>query len=429
MGKKILFVTRYYPPEIGVAGVCVSEFATRLAQLGHDVTVLTTVPNYPTGVVPLKYRGRLLQEEMVDGVRVVRTWCYVAPNKGFGRRILAQFSFGLTAPLLGARAVGHQDVVITGSPPLFNAIAGRFLAFVKRCPHIFWVADIWPESAIQLGVLHNRLLIWLAELLEWSTYQRACLVWVVTKGMAADLHARGLTMDRMLLITNGVDCQKFAPASKEQARAELGWDERFTVTYAGGHGLYHGLYTLLDAAELLRDQPGIRLVLVGDGSEKANLIALARQRNLTNITFLDAQPHARMPLFLNASDVCLMHVRDIPLFHGMLPVKMYEAMACARPMILALNGAAPRLAASEIKAALHVRPEHASELAEAVRFLYAHPEETEQMGQCGREYVLKYFDYQQLVSELHHRLEHLLVNLPEVWSAAVPASPMSVDVD
>jgi colanic acid biosynthesis glycosyl transferase WcaI len=420
MGKKILIITRYYPPEISAAGVCVSEMAIRLVKLGHEVTILTTVPNYPTGIIPSAYRGRLVQREILDGVQVIRVWCYITPNQGFVRRILAQISFGLTAPLLGWKAVGYPDVVITGSPPLFNALAGRVLASGKRCSHIFWVADLWPESAIQLGVLRNRFFIWLAERLEWSTYQHARLVWVVSPGLREILTGRGLDPRKIFLLTNGVDCERFAPSSQIQARATLGWDERFTLVYAGGHGEYHGLYTLLDAAELLLDQRDIHFVLVGEGAEKANLLAQAKKRGLTNVTFLAAQPHSSMPLFLNASDVSLVPVRDIPLFRGMLPVKMYEGMACACPMILAVDGTAQEWVEQEAAAALHVRPEDPVELARAVLQLRDSPELVRLLGQNGRAYVLERFNYQQLADVLHQRLETLDRDMPGKKRVALP---------
>src|SRR6266571_4385765 len=164
--SRILFISPYYPPEKGAAAVCVSENAKRLAKRGHQVTVLTTVPNYPSGIVPPEYRGRLLQEEERDGVRVVRVWSYTSPNKGFLRRILSHFSFGCLAPLLGGKAVGRPDVIIVQLAPLFNTIAARLLAWWKYCPFICMVSDLWPESAVQLGVLRNRLLIKLAEWLE-----------------------------------------------------------------------------------------------------------------------------------------------------------------------------------------------------------------------------------------------------------------------
>ncbi|GCE20965.1 glycosyltransferase family 4 protein [Dictyobacter kobayashii] len=403
----ILIVSRYYPPEIAVTGVCLSEVAKRLVALGHQVTVLTTVPSYPTGVVPAEYRGHLIQNEERDGVRIIRTWSYAAANRGFFKRVLAQFSFGCLAPILGWRAVGRPSVVIVSSPPLFNVIAGRLLAWLKHAPLILRVADLWPESAVQLGMLKNPLLIRLAEWLEWSTYQQASFVWVVTEGIRNRLLQRGLPLEKICLLTNGVDTSTFAPTSQAAARAELGWDDRFTVLYAGGHGISHGLTNVLDAAEQLQSDTQIRLVLVGDGAEKSRLVAEAERRQLTNVTFLAALPHHDMPRLLAAADACLVHVRKVPLFQGMLPVKMYEAMACARPILLAVDGEARQLAAQEAGAALYVEPENPAALAAAIRQLRDSPALAKTLGERGRELVERRFDYDQLVQTLNGRIAML----------------------
>ncbi len=416
----ILYISPYYPPEKGVAAACVSEYATRLARRGHEVTVLTTVPNHPSGIVPPEYRGHALQEEIRDGVRVVRTWSYVSPNKGFFRRILAQFSFACLAPLFGGKAVGRPDVIIVESPPLFDAIAGRVLAQLKHCPFIFTVSDIWPESAVQLGALRNRILIRLSEWLEWSTYQRAGIVWVVTEGIRDTLLQRGLSPDHMFLLTYGVDTATFRPLPKAQARAVLGWDDRFTVLYAGTHGLSHGLTTLLDAAEHIRDRDDIRFVLVGDGAEKVDLMVEARRRNLTNVTFLDPIPHTQVPQLLAAADVCLAHARRVPLFKGMLPIKMFEAMACARPILLAVDGEARRLAEQEAGAAIYIEPENPAALVSAILNLREHPDLAEILGQRGRACVEARFDYDQLAATLD---THIAALLRKKWLS--PASMTS----
>ncbi|MBO0797068.1 MAG: glycosyltransferase family 4 protein, partial [Ktedonobacteraceae bacterium] len=227
----ILFIAPYYPPEKGAAATRVSETATRLVKRGHQVTVLTTVPNYPTGIVPEEYRGRLLQEEEMDGVRVVRVWSYTSPNRGFVRRVLAQFSFGCLAPLLGGRAVGQPDAMILESHPLFNVIAGRILASSKHSPFILMVSDLWPASAIELGVLRNKVLIRLAEWLEQSAYKSAGLIWALSGGIRDGIIATGIPAEHVFLLTNGADLSKFYPQPQKQARAELGWDDRFTVLY------------------------------------------------------------------------------------------------------------------------------------------------------------------------------------------------------
>jgi colanic acid biosynthesis glycosyl transferase WcaI len=404
----ILFLTPYYPPEVGAPQTRISQTATRLVTRGHRVTVLTTLPNYPSGVVPVEYRGGKRRREVLDGVEVVRVWSYISPNRGFLRRILSQLSFGSLAPLLGAKAIGRPDIAIVESPPLFDGIGARYLKLTKGCPYIFTVADIWPESAVQLGMLSNRALIWLAERLEWSTYRAAGAVWSVTAGIRRALIDRGLPDDKVFLLPNGVDTAQFRPIPRAEAREKLGWDDRFTIIYAGTMGLAHGLATLLDAADRLRDDPSIRILLIGDGAAKPDLIAQARARGLTRVEFWDAQPHARMPVIISAADACLASLRRVPLFEGALPSKMYEAMACARPLLLAVEGEARRVVERDAGAALFVEPENAAELERAIVRLRDERGLAERLGRSGRAYVMEHFDRDKLVAELDGRIEALI---------------------
>jgi len=256
-------------------------------------------------------------------------------------------------------------------------------------------------------MLRNRLLIRLAEWLEWSTYQKASLIWVVTEGIRQNLLQRGLPAERIFLLTNGVDTNKFQPMNKSQARAELGWDEYFTILYAGTHGLAHGLETVLDAAEQLKNYPAIRFVLVGDGAAKASLVEEAQQRELFNITFLDPQPHDRMRLVIAGADVCLVPLRKLPLFEGALPSKSYEVMACARPIILAVAGEARKLIEQEAGAAIAIEPENATALVQSILYLFTDPEEAERLGQRGRIFVEARFDRDQLTSTLETHLREM----------------------
>ncbi len=282
------------------------------------------------------------------------------------------------------------------------------LARMKRCPYVFIVADIWPESAVQLGVLRNRLLIRLAEWLEWSTYLRSGAVWSVTASIRQALLRRGLPEQQIFLLPNGVDTEKFQPSDQAQARAALGWESGFTVLYAGTIGLAQGLRTVVDAAEQLQNETDIRLVLMGEGAAKEELVAEAQRRRLTNITFLSAQPHDRMPLVLAAADACLVPLRKLPLFEGALPSKIYEAMACARPIVLAVDGEARQLIAQQAGAALYVEPESPTALAQAIRQLRDQPELARQLGERGREFVKAHFDRDQLVASLEERLLALM---------------------
>ena len=257
-------------------------------------------------------------------------------------------------------------------------------------------------------MLRNRILIRLAEWLEWSTYLRAGAIWALTEGIQNTLIHRGLPAECVFLLTNGVDTTKFRPLPKVHARAELGWDDHFTILYAGNHGLVYGLTTVLDAAELLRDYTDIHVIFVGDGVKKPELMAQAKKRDLKNVTFLDAMPHDRMPLLFAAADVFLIPLRKLRLLEGTLPFKMFEVMACARPFILGVEGIARQLAEQEAEAAICVEPENVPALVSAILDLRDHPDLAETLGRRGREFVETRFDHSQLTTELETRIAKLL---------------------
>jgi colanic acid biosynthesis glycosyl transferase WcaI len=405
---RILFITPYYPPEISAPSIRISEMAMQLVKHGHQVTVLTTFPNFPYGVVAKEYRGHVLVREEREGVKIIRVWSYATPNKGFLPRVLGQLSFGCLAAVLGWKAVGHPDVILVESPPLFDAISGRLLAWLKRRPFIFTVADLWPEVAVQMGVLRNKLLIRLSEWLEWSTYRRAGLVWVVTEGLRQVLIKRGLPEERIFLLTNGVDTRLFRPLPQHDARAELGWQEPFIVLYSGTHGLAQGLPTIIQAAELLQDHTDIQIYFVGEGAMKAELIEQAQSKGLKNVTFLPSQPHERLPLLLAAADVCLVPLRKVALFQWDLPVKMLEAMSCGRPIVLSADGVAREIADEQAGAAVYAEPENAAALAAAILRLRDHPELAEELGKRGRTFLVEHFDREKLVLDLEKHITGLL---------------------
>ena len=420
--RQILFVTPYYPPEKTPPAIRISEMAQQLVARGHKVTVLTTFPNFPSGIIPSEYQGRTIQCEVCNGVRIVRVWSYITPNKGFFRRILGQLSFGWIAPLLGWKRVGRPDIIIVESPPLFDAFAARLLAWGKRCPYIFTVADLWPESAVQLAMLRNPVLIRLACWLEWSTYRRAGRVWAITQGIRDILIQRGLAPEHVFLLTNGVDTSKFRPLPLARARAELGWENRFTVLYAGTHGVSQGLHTVLEAARIMQDDTDVRFVFVGDGAEKAGLVSQAQKWRLENVSFLGLQPHDRMPLLLAAANACVVPLRKVPLFEGALPSKLYEIMACARPILLGIDGEARRLAEQEAGAAIYVEPENPEDLVSAILYLRKHDEVAEILGRRGRTFVEARFDREKLTEALEAHIETLLGRQITVRETAEPVA-------
>ena len=387
---RLLILTQYYPPETGAPQNRLSDLARRLAGSGHPVTVLTAMPNYPKGEIFESYRGTWRCEEEVDGTRVVRTWIYAARGRAIVPRLLNYFSFVLTSLLCGAGRVGRQDVVLVESPPLFLGISGYLLSRLLGARLVFNVSDLWPASAVSLGVVRNRLLIGLSEWLELFLYGSARLVTGQTEGILSDIRRRRPSA-RLYLFPNGVDLESFRPRKTGVLRRSLGLEGAFVVGYAGLHGLAQGLGTVLRAAERLVGTPGITFCFWGDGPEKESLVRAAGDRGLANVRFFPPRPAAEMPEVLASFDAALVPLKRNDLFRGARPSKMFEAMAAGVPLILSVDGEARGLV-EEAGAGLCVEPESSGALAEAVLALQRDPEGRQRMGRNGRAFVTGRFD-------------------------------------
>src|SRR5438045_3997696 len=334
---RIAFLTQYYPPEIGAPQGRLSGLAAAFLREGHSVTVLTAQPNYPSGRIHAGYGG-LLRREVRDGVRVIRTFVYPTQRADFVHRLSSYFSFVASSAALGTFALEPPDYLIVESPPLFLGLAGVWLSWVKRCPMIFNVADLWPETAVRLGVLRRG--SWAHEIsdrLERFCYRRATLVTGQTRAIVEDIAGR-FPWCRTYHLSNGVNSQTFHPDRRTaEARATLAREPANTCAafYPGLHGPAQGLDRVLDAAALLTDVP-LRFVLMGDGPTKRDLMDRVRARGLTNVTFLDPRPTREVPPLLAAADIVLVPlVTHIP---GATPSKLYEAMPSGRPVVLVAEG-------------------------------------------------------------------------------------------
>jgi putative colanic acid biosynthesis glycosyltransferase WcaI len=241
---RVLFVSHYFHPESGAAQTRILEAATRLQRRGHEVSVLTGFPNYPDGIVPAAYRGRVMMRERIAGIHVIRTPILPAPNKGFAKRLLNHTSFAVSS-LAGVPATGPVDVVIAETPPLFTAVAAVPIARARRAPLVMNVADLWPESAVQLGLLSNPAAIRGAELLERFAYAGSDAITVPTPGMRDILIESGEPADKVVLLRNAVDVERFAPVPAARS-------PRPRVVYSGTVGLAQGVGTLIDAARSSR---------------------------------------------------------------------------------------------------------------------------------------------------------------------------------
>jgi colanic acid biosynthesis glycosyl transferase WcaI len=392
---KILYVSQYFPPEMGAPAARAVELSRHWARAGHEVTVLTGFPNHPTGTVPPEYRSklrRLVMRESLDGVNVVRTWLLPFPNRKAYERMLNYSSFCVSAAIAGL-FLSRPDVVIATSPQLLVGLSGWWIARSKRAPFIFEVRDLWPESLVAVGMgdpnsLLHRALARIAGFL----YRSCDRIVVVTPAFKDHLIAHwGTLPEQISIVENGVETDLFSPQNQDShLRSELDAEGKFVVCYIGTMGMAHGLETLVEAAARLQESsPLVLFLLVGEGAEKEHIISLARSRSLSNLRFVDQQTRERIPAYICASDACLVLLKKTELFKTVIPTKMLEFMSCARPVILGVDGQARQIL-EDAQAGLHVEPENAGALADAITRLAVDAELRKSLGNNGQRYILQH---------------------------------------
>lgn len=383
--------------------------AAGLVRAGHEVTVLTEVPNHPRGIVERGYRWRLWKRTRLDGIDVVHVWVKASPAKTFAARILFYASYMVMATLAGiVLARGKYDVIYCTSPPLFVGGAGLALGVLRRAPLIFEVRDLWPESAVRLGELRSRRAIRWATRLEEICYRRARHIVVTGREMLEHLTSRGIAPDRISWIPNGAnpDLFRFDPEERCRVRRELGVEGKFVVIYAGLMGVAQGLDRVLEAAALLcGSAPEVHWVFLGEGPAKAALLARARELGLSSATFLPEVPRPAVPAFLSAADVALVPVRVR--LTGLLPSKMFDAMVCERAVVLAAEGEAGELL-REAEAGIRVPPNDPEAIAHAVLALRDDPIQREAYGRAGRATVVASYSRAAQAAKLARLLEEVL---------------------
>ena len=425
---KILYVSQYFPPEMGAPAARAAELSRHWAAAGHQVTVLTGFPNHPTGVVPPEYRSkfrRLVIREKTHGVNVVRTWLFPFPNRKAYERILNYSSFCASAAGTGI-FLSRPDVVIATSPQLLVGLAGWWLARCQRVPFVFEVRDLWPESlaAVGMGNANSLLHRTLAQIAGFL-YRHSDRIVVVTPAFEDYLveHWR-LPRKKISVIENGVETKLFAPeplnGKESDLRRELRAEGKFVISYIGTMGMAHGLETIIAAAARLHDaNPEIVFLMIGAGAEKDRIAALAREQGLSTLRFVDQQPREKIPAYICASDVCLVLLKKTDLFKTVIPTKMLEFMSCARPVILGVDGQA-RAILEEAHAGIAIEPENSDALVKAIRYLAANRETARQLGQNGREHILHNFSRRETAEKYIRTLDDLL-KLPPAPGAKVAA--------
>lgn len=364
----ILVVHQYFLGKNDAGGSRWNQFARYWAQAGHKITVLAGTVHYATGRKQPEYKGKfIIREREGNNVEVLR--CYVSEsyNKNFIGRFWAYLSFVVSSVWAGLFCIGKCDIIICTSPPLTVGFTGWILSRLKRIPMVFEVRDLWPESAIETGVLVNRWLIKISYWLESKSYKSASWINVLTPAFEEVLVGRkSVKPNRISMIPNGADLDIVKPGDKDNwVREKHNLRDKFVVTYVGAHGRANCLIQLLEAAKLLKEHPEIIIMLVGDGMEKPMLKEKARQWKLDNVVFVDSVPKDVIVDYITASDVCTAVLKKVDTFKTVYPNKVFDYMSAAKPTVVAIDGVARKLI-EDADAGFYVEPENPKEFVEAV---------------------------------------------------------------
>ena len=403
---KLLILTQYYPPEIGAPQNRLQELAIRLKAAGMEIDVLTALPNYPRMEIMNGYDNRKNRYEEIDGIPIHRSWIYVTKSKGIFSRLLIYFSFVWSSYWKG-RKMKKYDYLLVESPPLFLGYSAMALSKKLNAKLIFNVSDLWPESAEKLRIITNKIALNLAYKLEAKCYKQAFLITGQTQGIVDNIRARFPNI-KVYWLPNGVDVSFYNPSQIQPGnfREKNGFSkEEILYFYGGIIGHAQGLEVILNAANLLRDSSSIQFVIQGSGPEKETLIALKQTLNLTNVHFLEPVSKKEMPAILKSIDVALVPLKNLTLFKGAIPSKVFEALAMEVPLLLGVDGEARNHFIEKGKAGLFFQPENAEELAKQALFLSENLVERLEMGKNARRYVTENFDREKIANDFMRQLE------------------------
>lgn len=394
----ILLIHQFFLEKDDPGGSRFNEMAKIWVEEGHRVTVLCGMVNYLTGKVPDQYRRmKFHRSEYQSRLTVLR--CYVSPeyNKNFIGRMWAYFSFvwygiwGAVFKLSGERF----DVIIATSPPLFIGIIAWLASRVKRIPFVFEVRDLWPESAIDTGVLTNKVIIRLSFCMEKFFYKHAALINVLTPAFRDKLvEEKKINPDKIIFIPNACDFSLSDDLLKNfdiaTLRNHLQWNGKFVVTYVGVHGVANHLVQLLDVAGRLKDK-NIKIVLIGDGMQKDYLKDVARQRQLINVEFIESMPKREVLKYIMASDAGASVLRKIDTFKTVYSNKTFDYMACKKPIVMVIDGVSRKLV-EDAQCGVYAEPENVEDILEKIGFLSNDASLCKKMGEQGYDYAKRHFD-------------------------------------
>jgi glycosyltransferase involved in cell wall biosynthesis len=408
----ILLIHQYFLEEDDPGGSRWNEFTRVWTELGHNVTVLGGMMHYNGKEKRPEYKGRYFVKKQQGPVTVWRCHVSEAYNKHFVGRLWGYFSFMFSSFYAGLFKVkGKFDVVIVTSPPLFVGVTGFFLSRFLRTPFVFAVRDLWPESAIDTGVLTNKLIIKLAYWVEAFIYKKARLINVLTPAFYTALkEKKGIPVNKLVQISNASDfslSEKLLQAfDRDTFRKEHGMEGRFVITYVGAHGVANHLEQLLDAGEALRDT-NVLFLLIGQGMEKDRLKKLAEERKVTNVRFLDSVPKAEVFRYILASEMGASVLKRVDTFKTVYSNKTFDYMSCKKPILMAIDGVSRELVEAA-GAGAYVEPENTAEYNRVIRDYISDPERLKREGESGYRFAKENFDREVLAKRYLDHIKDIL---------------------
>jgi hypothetical protein len=364
---KILFLSDNFPPEVNAPATRTVEHCMEWVKQGHEVTVITGVPNFPTGRVFDGYKNKRKQVEYIHGIKVIRVWTYITANEGFLKRTLDYVSFGLSSFFAGLFI--KTDIIIATSPQFFSAIGGRWLSFFKRKKWIMEVRDLWPESIKAVGALDGESLVYRQlEAIEKRMYKSASKIVVVTDTFKKIITDRGINPNKIYVVKNGVKLDKFKKIRKdEELLDELKLRDKFIVGYIGTHGLAHKLDFIIECAAKIKNDK-IHFLFLGDGAEKSKILEMVTAKNLKNVTMLPFVSKKEVVRYISITDVALVPLKKSDTFKTVIPSKIFENAAMEKPILLGVEGESKGII-EKYKAGLCFEPENEKEFLEKLNQL------------------------------------------------------------
>ena len=399
----ILFLTDNFPPEVNAPATRSFEHCREWLRQGVHVTVITCAPNFPHGRVYPGFRNRLYQKEKMNGIEVIRVWTYITANRGFLKRTLDYMSFALSSFFCGI--FRRVDVILATSPQFFTTWSAFALSICRRRPWVFELRDLWPESIKTVGAMDEDRVLNFLEKIELFLYHRADRVVALTPAFKKNLVSRGVPAGKVAVIPNGTNLEKFRPMVKDRSLLEqLGLDGKFLIGYIGTHGMAHGLEFIVSCLSRIEDK-SIHFLFIGDGARKEQIVRLAREKELTNATFLNQISKDEVPRYMSIVDAALVPLIRSDTFKTVLPSKIFEAAGMQKPILLGVDGQAREIVES-YEAGIYFDPEDEQAFLRAVETISKNRQLRSRFQEGGLR-LARAYDRKRLATEMLDIIDNL----------------------